>query len=84
MVSWSIREEHRNAAISRFKETGAPPPEGIRMHGRWHRATNQGGMLICEANDAGAISRWTHQWSDVIRFEIAPVLDDEEFAKSIS
>jgi hypothetical protein len=78
---YTIRPEHRNEAIRRFLETGGQPPDGITMIGRWHNTSNRTGYTIVEADDAVAMGRWSHQWSDLLTIETSIVIDDEEFLK---
>jgi hypothetical protein len=80
MVIWTIKPENSKAAIQRFTETGAPPPEGVSMLSRWHDVSGGRGFSIAEADDAAAVSKWCHQWSDLLSFEIIPVLDDQQLA----
>ena len=84
MVQWTFSPEHRDATQARFKAEGAPPPEGVRMLGRWHTVGGGGGVLICESTDPVAIGKWMQQWSDLLTFEIAPVVDDAGVGTIIS
>ena len=76
-VQWRIMPETRDAAQARFQETGGPPPDGVKMLGRWHFAAGLEGLAICEAESAVALGKWTQQWSDVLKFRISPVNDDQ-------
>jgi len=76
---YTIRPEHRNEAIKRFLETGGQPPDGVTLIGRWHNASNRTGYTIAEADDAVAMGKWSHRWSDLLTIETFPVVDDEEF-----
>jgi hypothetical protein len=84
MVSYRIKPEHRTAAISRFMETGGPPPDGVTMHGRWHGASGGGGFTLAEADSVEAVAAWCHQWADLLAFRIEPVMNDEEAARVFS
>ncbi len=53
------------------------------MVGRWHSAEGNRGFLLAEADDVKAMAAWTYEWSDLLSFEIAPVLDDDEFSDVI-
>lgn len=83
MVAYTIRPEHRDAALARFKETGGLPPPGIKMLARWHSAAGGQGWTISETDDVGAAYAWTLRWSDLLSFEITPVLTDEQMAKAM-
>lgn len=68
-------------AQQRFKETGAPPPAGVTMTGRWHSVQGHRGFIIAESDDAEAIAKWMHGWTDLLSAEVTPVINDEQFAR---
>ncbi len=82
-VTYDYAPDDREVVLARFKETGAPPPDGVKMVGRWHSAEGNRGFLLAEADDVKAMAAWTYEWSDLLSFEIAPVLDDDEFSDVI-
>lgn len=84
MVSFTIKPEHRSETIKRFMETGGPPPDGVKMLGRWHGATGNQGYTVAEADDVVAVATWCHQWADLLAFHIEPVLNDEEAVRVFS
>lgn len=79
-ISYVFDPEHREGAQARFMETGALPPEGVTMHGRWHSVSGRRGFLIAESSDASAVASWLQEWTDLLTFETHVVLNDEEFA----
>ena len=83
MSTYTIRPEHRNEAIKRFLEGGGQPPAGIKLIGRWHSPNNRTGYSLVEADDAVAMAKWSHQWSDLLTIETSVVIDDQEFLKVI-
>ena len=76
-ITWEFDPAHRNDAQNRFRDGGGPPAEGVTMVGRWHAAAGLKGFLIAEADDAIAIGKWMQDWTDHLRFEVTPVVDDE-------
>lgn len=82
-ITYKISSERRNESQKRFKETGAPPPAGVKMTGRWHCAQGLKGFLVAESADAAAIAKWMQDWTDVLSFEVTPVITDEELARVI-
>lgn len=78
ITTWTFKPEHSKAAIERFKATGAPPPAGVTMLARWHDVAGNRGFAISECDDAVAASKWCHEWSDLLTFEVIPVLNDEQ------
>ena len=83
VCTWSYPPERRNEVHARFKETGGPPPEGVKMIGRWHSLGGGKGVCLSETNDAVALAKWTQDWSDLMSMDVYPVMDDETAAKVI-
>ena len=84
MVLFTFRPEHRVAVVSRFLETGGPPPEGVRQLGRWHDAGLHRVFVLAESDSLEAVATWCHRWADLISFEVVPVLDDEGATKVLA
>ena len=84
MIIWTFKPEHSKDAIARFTETGAPPPEGIKMLARWHDVSGRRGFAIAETVEAVAASKWCHEWSDLLSFEVIPIIDDEGLTKVLA
>ncbi len=83
VVHWVFDPENRNQAQDRFKQTGAPPPEGVTMHSRWHAASGLEGWAVCESDDPVALCKWTQDWTDLLDFQVTPVINDEQIAQVI-
>jgi hypothetical protein len=82
-IMYQLSPERRSEAQGRFKKTGALPPAGVTMMGRWHCVEGLRGFIVAESSDAEAIAKWIQGWTDLLSFEIAPVINDEEFARVI-
>jgi hypothetical protein len=77
-VSYTLNPGARNDAQARFLSTGAPPPAGITMLGRWHSAAGLKGFLVAETDSAVALGKWLQDWTDLLTFEATPVFTDAE------
>ena len=84
VVHFVIAPEQRDQAEARFLETGALPPEGVKMTGRWHCVHGREGFLVCESNDEAALATWIGQWTDLLTFRVMPVVDDQKLAQVMS
>jgi hypothetical protein len=84
VCTWKISPDSRDRAIQRFKETGGAPPAGVRMVGRWHDVGGKGGWVVAEADDPAKIASWCLNWTDLLSFEVAPVVDDQEFTQLLT
>jgi hypothetical protein len=75
--SWLPDLDTRAQAIKRFRTTGAPPA-GIVLLGRWTRADLGGGHVLLETQDPGTLTEFAYGWSDLMKLEIAPVVEDDD------
>ena len=82
-ITYNIASQNRDAAQARLLETGGLPPEGATMVGRWHCAQGLKGFVLCETTDAEAITAWLQEWSDLLTFEVTPVVDDDQIVRVI-
>ena len=82
-VSYQVSPERRSTAQDRFKETGGLPPTEVTIRGRWHSVSGLAGFTLVEASDPQAIAKWLQDWTDILTFEVTPVLTDEQFAQVI-
>ena len=78
-ATFEYATDDRDDVHERFIRTGALPPEGVEMVGRWHSVEGNRGFLLAETEDPQAIARWLQGWTDLVSFELSPVLDDKQF-----
>ena len=83
-ITYTVHINHRQQAQDRFTQTGAPPPDGVTMLGRWHSAAGRKGFIIAESESAEALFTWTQNWTDHLTFKVTPVVVDEVAARVIS
>ena len=82
MITWRLPPATRNEAIKRFMSTDARrAPEGLKELGRWHGARGDGGYLVVETDDPKFITNWLLKWSDLLPYEVEPVITDEELGE---
>lgn len=81
---WSPDTKTREEAIARFQKTGGMPPPGTKLLGRWTRADFSGGFDLLESDDASELAEFALMWSDLMRVEIFPVLEDTELAEVLT
>ena len=54
-------------------------PEGVVYHGSWIDPANARCFQIMEAKDLATLDAWTVRWSDLVDFEIVPVVGSQEY-----
>ena len=84
ITTFELSPDLRNDAVARFMETGAPPPEGVKMIGRWHDVGARSGYSVVEAEDAVTMAKFSNQWNDLLTIETHVVLTDEQFGQVVS
>ena len=84
MITFPLTHRDYKERIARFLETGAPPPAGVTLHGRWFTASHSKGFMLAETDDPQHLFRWVSEWADVIDFEIDPVVTDAEAGAILS
>jgi hypothetical protein len=81
VITWNILPGVFDATVKKFLETGALPPAGVKLLGRYHALTGGGiGFIIAESPDLGGIHRWLVDWMELCSFQIVPVMEDAEAA----
>ena len=79
VITYEFAPDMRNEAQARFKAGGGlPPDDGVKMLSRWHYAQGHGGFVIAESADPVAIGKWMQEWTDMLTFDVTPILTDEE------
>ena len=84
MVQYEFGVAQREAAEARFLETGAQPPEGVTLLGRWHDVAGRKGYMVVEADDVMPVAAYLRSWTDLLTFDITPVVSDEQIGQIIS
>lgn len=79
MVRYELHASNRNEAIKRFVDGAAmQPPEGVTDVARYHSADGNQGWAIAETDDPVSLVDWLLHWTDIISYEVTPVITDEE------
>ena len=81
LISWSISAANRVSCWNVFgnmtpaddlKDAG----EHINIVGRWHHLSGDGGVCICETDDAAALNSFMLNWAPICDIKVSPVVDD--------
>ena len=83
MVIEKFKNRDAAAVYRRFREKGRMMPDGLKYIDSWTEATFDRCFQLMECDDPKLLEQWTARWSDLVDFEILPVLTSKEAAKSI-
>ena len=68
----------------RFRDRGRLAPDGLQYISSWVDERFQRCFQIMETADRSLIDQWITNWSDIVEFEVFPVMSSEEAAKRIA
>jgi hypothetical protein len=84
---YMIVERFKGDAVSvyrRFRDQGRMAPEGLRYVSSWVTEDLQRCFQIMECDDPRLLQEWIDRWSDLVDFEVTPVVTSQEAAAAIA
>jgi len=83
MVVERFRNQDARAVYRRFRDKGRMMPEGLAFVGSWVTADVGRCFQLMECDDVTLLQRWVTEWSELIEFEIVPVVPGKETAAAL-
>jgi hypothetical protein len=83
MVIEHFREQDAPAVYRRFRDEGRLAPEGLAYVGSWVTADLGRCFQLMECDDVRLLQQWVARWSDLVEFEIVPVIPGKDTAEAI-
>jgi hypothetical protein len=68
----------------RFRDRGRLAPEGLTYLSSWVDASLERCYQLMDTEDRGLVDQWIANWSDLVDFEIHPVITSKEAAERIA
>ncbi|HEY7785731.1 MAG TPA: DUF3303 family protein [Pyrinomonadaceae bacterium] len=68
----------------RFQQRGRLAPEGLRYISSWVDEKLERCFQLMEADDRKLLDEWIANWSDLVDFEVYPVISSQEAAEKVS
>jgi hypothetical protein len=68
----------------RFREQGRLAPTGLNYVGSWVTSDLTRCFQIMESPDRALLEQWLVRWSDLVDFEVVPVITSAEAAASVA
>ena len=85
MAVYMVIERFRNGdavpVYRRFKERGRMAPEGLSYLSSWITADLPTCYQVMETADRALLDAWMGRWSDLVEFEVHPVITSQEAAQ---
>jgi len=87
-ATYMVIEHFRNGdavpVYRRFRERGRMAPEGLTYVSSWVTPDLTRCYQLMETADRALLEEWMANWSDVVEFEVHPVITSKEAADTIS
>lgn len=84
MVIENFKDGDAVPVYRRFRERGRLVPTGLSYVSSWVNETLDRCWQLMETEDRTLLDEWIANWSDIIDFEIYPVVSSKEAAAKIS
>ncbi len=86
-MKYMVVERFRNGdplpVYRRFRDCGRMAPEGLQYLSSWVDTKLERCFQIMETPDRTLLDQWIANWSDIVDFEIFPVVTSAEAADTI-
>jgi hypothetical protein len=83
MVIERFRNRDAKAVYRRFRDQGRMAPDGLKYLGSWIETNFDRCFQIMECDDARLLQEWIANWSDLVDFEVVPVVTSEQTRETI-
>ena len=84
MVIETFRNQDAKSVYRRFRDKGRLMPDGIAFVDSWVTADLSRCFHVMECEDITLLQRWAAEWSDLVQFEIVPVVPGKDTAAALS
>ncbi|MBV9223294.1 MAG: DUF3303 family protein [Acidobacteriaceae bacterium] len=84
MVVEHFKNEDAVAVYRRFRESGRMAPEGLLYISSWVDDKLARCFQLMETQDRKLLEEWMANWSDLVDFEVYPVITSKEAVEKIA
>ena len=84
MVVEHFKDKDAAPVYQRFRDRGRMTPPGLVYVSSWVDQNFERCYQLMEAEDAALLDQWISNWSDLVDFEVYPVLTSQEAADKIA
>jgi hypothetical protein len=84
MVIETFRNQDAKSVYRRFRDTGRLMPDGLKFISSWVAADLGRCFQVMECDDITLLQRWVAQWSDLVEFEIVPMVLGKDTAEALA
>ena len=83
MIVEHFKNDNPIPVYRRFRDRGRLAPDGLQYVSSWVDEKLERCFQIMETADRDLLDRWITNWSDIVDFNVFPVISSEEAAEKI-
>ena len=84
MVIETFRNQDAKSIYRRLRDKGRQMPEGLTFVNSWVQADFGRCFQLMECGEVTLLQKWVAQWSDLMAFEIVPVVSGKDTAAALA
>jgi hypothetical protein len=84
MIIENFRDGDPVPVYRRFRDEGRLAPEGLTYVSSWVTADLARCYQVMECDDRALLDAWMARWSDLVCFEVVPVVTSKEAASAVA
>jgi hypothetical protein len=84
MIIEHFKNQDAEPVYRRFRDRGRLAPEELQYISSWVDEKLERCFQLMEAEDRKLLDEWMSNWSDLVEFEVYPVISSKEAAERIS
>jgi Protein of unknown function (DUF3303) len=84
MVIETFRNQDAKSIYRRLRDKGRQMPEGVTFVNSWVQADFDRCFQLMECGEVILLQKWVAQWSDLMEFEIVPVVPGKDTAAALA
>jgi hypothetical protein len=84
MVIEKYRDGDPKPVYRRFREKGRMCPQGARYLSSWVTTDFERCYQVMDCDDRMLLDEWMANWSDIVDFEVIPIITSEKAATAIA
>jgi hypothetical protein len=84
MVIERFRDQNAKAVYRRLRDAGRALPDGLVFVSSWVTADLSRCFQLMECDDVTLFQRWIAEWSELVEFEVVPVVEGARTREAIT
>jgi hypothetical protein len=84
MIIEHFRNDDPLPVYRRFRDRGRLAPDGLQYVSSWVDDKLARCFQIMETADRALLDRWIENWTDIVEFDVFPIMTSKEAAEKVS